>query len=604
MASESSTPLRCELPRPTAVRHVVVAVTTLAAVLLYLDRFCISFAEGYIKEDLLLSDRQMAWVLSAFFWTYALGQVPSGWLSDRFGARLMLTSYVLLWSLFTGLTGAALGFAVLLAVRFGFGLAQAGAYPTSAGLLSKWVPFSNRGTASSMVAFGGRVGGAVAPILTALLIVAFVPTGVSSLLKPEDLLSAPELCYELCPHEHRARNDTELEDSASTPSQRLSQRILARLPEATRTVLCRVAEEYAVTSEQAGSRSATGTAGQPAVVALTGKQVELIVAGLNEILNDRGVFAPEAVGELPLAREAKLLALRPPSELTAAELQRFGRLCLEAAYPNAIRKIYVAGWRKVMLVYGAIGLAVAGLFWICFRDRPEGHPLCNRSEVELIEKSRPAGAPGPHGKVGSVPIEPLLRSRSMWLICLMAWGTNVGWVFLVTWLPRYLREVHELPVMERGWMAAVPLFVGWFGMLSGGRLTDWLVRKLGLKWSRRLPIAVSRFVAMGAYLVCLLPLSPLAVTAAFALVAFATDIGGPAVWSFLQDVGGRHVGSVLGWENMWGNLGAAISPLLLNAVVEHFGWNGAFLTCAAAFLVAGIAALGVDATVPIASERE
>ena len=130
------------------IRYRMVAVTTLMSVLLYLDRFCISFAEVFIKEDLGLTDTQVGWMLRAFFWTYALGQVPCGWLADRFGARVMLTIYILLWSLFTGLTGAAGVFSALLAMRFGFGLGQAGAYPTRANLVSKWIPFSGRGSAS------------------------------------------------------------------------------------------------------------------------------------------------------------------------------------------------------------------------------------------------------------------------------------------------------------------------------------------------------------------------------------------------------------------------------------------------------------------------
>src|SRR5262245_20208883 len=93
--------------RPTHVRYVVVLVTTLVAVLLYLDRFCLSFAETFIAEDLDLTRAQSGWLLSAFFWSYAIVQVPSGWLTDRWGGRLMLTIYVLAWSLFTGWTGLA-----------------------------------------------------------------------------------------------------------------------------------------------------------------------------------------------------------------------------------------------------------------------------------------------------------------------------------------------------------------------------------------------------------------------------------------------------------------------------------------------------------------
>src|SRR6516165_9094716 len=87
----------------THVRYWVVSFATFMAVLLYLDRYCLSLAERSIKTDLQLSNFQASLLLGAFSVTYALGQVPAGWLSDRFGARVMLTLYILIWSLFTGL---------------------------------------------------------------------------------------------------------------------------------------------------------------------------------------------------------------------------------------------------------------------------------------------------------------------------------------------------------------------------------------------------------------------------------------------------------------------------------------------------------------------
>ncbi|MBS0262233.1 MAG: MFS transporter, partial [Planctomycetes bacterium] len=86
--------------RASSVRHLVVAVTIAMSVILYLDRYCVSFAERYIKEDLGLSESQMSWFLSAFFCSYALAQVPSGWLSDRMGSRGVLVLYIVSWSFF------------------------------------------------------------------------------------------------------------------------------------------------------------------------------------------------------------------------------------------------------------------------------------------------------------------------------------------------------------------------------------------------------------------------------------------------------------------------------------------------------------------------
>jgi ACS family glucarate transporter-like MFS transporter len=145
------------------------------SVLLYLDRFCVSFAADFIKEDLQLTQTQVGYYLSSFFFAYALAQVPAGWLSDRYGARIMLAIYIVAWSIFTAMIGAVHSFMLLLFTRMACGLAQAGAYPTSASLLSKWVPFRKRGTASAWISLGGRLGGAIAPLLTAYLIVLFVP---------------------------------------------------------------------------------------------------------------------------------------------------------------------------------------------------------------------------------------------------------------------------------------------------------------------------------------------------------------------------------------------------------------------------------------------
>ena len=119
----------------------------------------------------------------------------------------------------------------------------------------------------------------------------------------------------------------------------------------------------------------------------------------------------------------------------------------------------------------------------------------------------------------------------------------------------------------------------------------------------------SRFIAALAYLACLWLDTPWAAVAAFSMVAFMTDLGVPATWSFMQDVGGRHVGSALGWANMWGNLGASATAGFLPWILKHHNqnndWHAAFLVCAASFFVAGIASLGIDASVPLVpSEQE
>ena len=132
--------------------------------------------------------------------------------------------------------------------------------------------------------------------------------------------------------------------------------------------------------------------------------------------------------------------------------------------------------------------------------------------------------------------------------------------------------------------------LGWIGMLSGGKLTDFCVAKVGLKWGRRIPRGGSRFIGVLAFLACLVLDSPWAATVAMSVVAISTDLGTASGWAFCQDVGGNNVGSVLGWGNMWGNLGATVSPVLLAIIIETPAWGyvAVFVVCAGAFVISGI----------------
>lgn len=158
--------------RPTNIRHWILAATTSAAFLMYLDRICMSaiMNSDSFKEDIPLTSVMDGWIKGAFFAAYALGQLPAGYLAVRFGARGLMSLYILVWSGFTVLTGFAGGAMSLLLARIGCGLAEAGAYPISSGLLARWSEWSKRGFTSSVVSLGGRVGGAVAPFLTVYLI--------------------------------------------------------------------------------------------------------------------------------------------------------------------------------------------------------------------------------------------------------------------------------------------------------------------------------------------------------------------------------------------------------------------------------------------------
>src|SRR5437588_11709344 len=122
------------MPKPqsapaTHVRYVVLALTVAAYMITYMDRVVISSAVPTIRKELGFEMVTMGWILAAFNWAYALFQIPGGWLGDRIGPRRALTLIVTWWSIFTSATALAWNGASMAAVRFLFGMGEAGAFP-------------------------------------------------------------------------------------------------------------------------------------------------------------------------------------------------------------------------------------------------------------------------------------------------------------------------------------------------------------------------------------------------------------------------------------------------------------------------------------------
>jgi MFS transporter, ACS family, glucarate transporter len=118
-----------------------------------------------MQADLHLSPQDWGYITGAFAIAYALFEIPSGFLGDRFGARAMLTRIVLWWSAFTALTGLASSLWSLVTVRFLFGAGEAGAYPTASTSVFRWFPEAERGRAFGIIFFSSQLGGVLAPLL-------------------------------------------------------------------------------------------------------------------------------------------------------------------------------------------------------------------------------------------------------------------------------------------------------------------------------------------------------------------------------------------------------------------------------------------------------
>jgi len=136
----------------------------------YLDRACIATLAPGIMRDLGLTTVQMGYVFTVFQLAYALFEIPTAWWADRKGTRLVLTRIVLWWSAFTAATGAAFGYPAMLAIRFLFGMGEAGAWPSVARTFSRWIPRRERGTVQGVFFAGAHLVGGLTPALVLYLL--------------------------------------------------------------------------------------------------------------------------------------------------------------------------------------------------------------------------------------------------------------------------------------------------------------------------------------------------------------------------------------------------------------------------------------------------
>jgi MFS family permease len=418
--------------RPTRRRHVVLTFLCALSFLTYFDRVCLMRAQSDVQRDLALTNEQMGLVFAAFWFAYALFEIPGGWMGDRFGARVTLTRIVLAWSLFTALSGAAAGFGSLLTFRFLFGAGEAGAYPNMALVQARWLPARTRARAGGWLWLVARFGGALAPLLFGALLRLFDSPGV---------------------------------------------------------------------------RGALASVGLPA--------------------------------DLP-------------------------------------------AWRPAFVAAALVGAVWCVAFYPWFRDDPARMRSVNAAELRLIREGEVGvAAPAEHRAVWRA----LLTCRSLWALGGLYVLASFPWSFFVSWLPRYLHEVHTVSFSESELVSGLPLFCGGLACLAGGTLSDALVRRTRRKWLGRAVLPCCGYTLAAAAMVGVRYAdSASEATALICLAAAAIDLGQGANWATIVDIGGRHAGTAAGFVNMVGNAGNYLQPYFGALIFQSLGWNALLAVYAAALL--------------------
>ncbi len=158
---------------------IVLGLLAFSVFINYIDRGNLSTAAPMVKDELKLSASQLGFLLSAFFWTYPIFQIFSGWLVDRFNVC---------WVMATGVTGLLHSFTALLIVRFVLGVGESVAYPAYSRIMAQYIPESHRGLGNALIASGLSSGPGFSMLAGGMLMARFgwrpffVVLGLASLL--------------------------------------------------------------------------------------------------------------------------------------------------------------------------------------------------------------------------------------------------------------------------------------------------------------------------------------------------------------------------------------------------------------------------------------
>jgi len=178
-----------EAQKPSSVRWKIFLMMLFLISINYIDRASLSVAMPLIAKEFDIGPATQGLLLSGFFWTYAVMQIPGGMLADRFKPRIVIAAATLGWGFFQAAAAICTGWIGLFVTRLGLGAAEAPIYPAGGKLNAIWMTPNERGRGATLLDGGAPLGAALGAILISALIamlgswrLAFVIAGAGTVL--------------------------------------------------------------------------------------------------------------------------------------------------------------------------------------------------------------------------------------------------------------------------------------------------------------------------------------------------------------------------------------------------------------------------------------
>ena len=252
------------------------------------------------------------------------------------------------------------------------------------------------------------------------------------------------------------------------------------------------------------------------------------------------------------------------------------------------------GWRASFFLFGLLGVAWASVWYWWFRDYPAEMPDINKQEAEEVGPSVRSDR--------AIPWSTSVRSGNLWSVMMMAASYAYTLYFFQSWFPTYM--IKGRGFSEAGLaLSSLPFLVGACANSFGGFASDALVRRVGLKWGRRLP----GLAGLGSAAL-FTSASMLTQDKRLALIFLSLTLGGiafqiPVTFGVCLDIGGEHAGAVTGAMNMTAFFSSFVSSLAYGYIVKSYGnYNAPFVPMIALLIVGALMWLKIDATREVVQE--
>ena len=251
----------------------------------------------------------------------------------------------------------------------------------------------------------------------------------------------------------------------------------------------------------------------------------------------------------------------------------------------------MGNWKAPLVLVALLGMAWCAGFWPWFRNLPEQMSQVNRAERKLIEAGRSARLGTSHSEI---PWARMLRSRSVWALCLMYGFLGFSGNFYLTLLPTYLKNHRHLSSGTSALLTSLPFAFGVVACLVGGTLSDIVIRRWGKGWGRRI-VGASGLMVAGLAIVAVPWVENVALLGSLLVLAFfGNDLAMAPAWAAAADIGEHHTGTVAGTMNMTASFMAAVQAILIGWLFKSDNLVMPFVLLAASYALGTVAWIGVD----------